>query len=64
MLKIADLVEALRNNSDQVYITPDGHTAYLLVGPERKLMIINRKESMKVMTEAQINEIIQSYLER
>jgi len=27
-------------------------------------MIINRKESMKVMTEAQINEIIQSYLER
>lgn len=58
-----DLVDVLKSNPGKVLINNSGTEAYLLVGPEEKLMVATSlKKNFNDMTETEINEFIQNLL--
>lgn len=58
-----DLVKMLKANPGMVYITSDGRSLYMLVGPEEKLMYMHAlKKPFSEMTEEEVNLAIQKIL--
>lgn len=58
-----DLIDVLKSNPGQVLINDSGTEAYLLVGPEEKLMVATcLSKNFNDMTKIEFNEFIQNLL--